>query len=313
MKAIVLGASGYLGKAIVKALIKEGISVLALARKELSLNDFDIHENNKSQKELLSFYQIDAEHILDLKNIEQISDFCKTKDVVFYNTIWKGASRLKDGSLSEQFKNVTYASNAVIIAALLKCSKFVHVSTQDEVLYDNFLKNWKTELWNTNDLGYASAKHTAKQMCLIQAYIHKIDFINTRFSAAIDKSLKAPSFIAQNLLKIRNNQDFVSPSNPSKIEINYLEDLANAYVAIGKYGKNKADYYIGQGNLHTIKEYFDIAYALKNNNFSTEKFKNSQKKSQSVVEKLFDNSSFIKDTNFSFKYNLVSMLKEIVE
>ena len=176
MKAIVLGASGYLGKALVKALVTEQIPVIALTRKDQQISDFgldcgldnDAHNN-------LTFVKIDADNILDLVNNKEVIDFAKDGDSVFYNLVWKGDKRLRDGSLSDQFKNVTRASNAVITAAKLGASKFVHVSTQDEVLYADFLKHCKDRTFNENDMPYASAKLAAKQMCLIEAYINKID------------------------------------------------------------------------------------------------------------------------------------------
>lgn len=306
MKAIVLGASGYLGKALVKALVTEQIPVIALTRKDQQISDLgldcgldnDAHNN-------LTFVKIDADNILDLVNNKEVIDFAKDGDSVFYNLVWKGDKRLRDGSLSDQFKNVTRASNAVITAAKLGASKFVHVSTQDEVLYADFLKHCKDRTFNENDMPYASAKLAAKQMCLIEAYINKIDFISTRFSAVIDKTLNAPSFITTNLKRIRDGEEFVTPANPAPLEINYLTDLANAYVAIGKYGKNKADYYIGQGELHTIKDYFLMAKAIKEGSTLSST-------SSPIKNPLFDNSSFIADTNFKFTYTFKTMMEDIL-
>lgn len=305
MKAIVLGSTGFLGKALVNALINENIPVCALTRRDLSSDFFEICD--KSKANLLMIQKADANEIEKLEANDQITEFTKEGDCVFYNLAWKGNSRLRDGSLAEQFANVTRASNAVITAAKIGCSKFIHVSTQDEVLYSDYLKDWKDRTFNKNDMPYAAAKLAAKEMCLIEAYINKIDFVNTRFSAVIDKELSSPSFIVTNLKNIKEGKEFVIPSNPLPLEINYLSDLAKAYVAIGKFGKNKGDYYIGQGELHTIKDYFLMAKSIKDNAARI-----SPAEKDSPICSLFDNSTFINDTNFKFEYTFKTMMEDIL-
>lgn len=319
MKAIVFGASGYLGSALVKELINQQIPVMALYRKEPSA-DFLANFQEATNKGLYVCEVLENGGIENLASSKRALEFAQRGDCVFYNFAWRGGNRLKDGSFAEQFKNVTVAANAVVVAAKLKCSKFVHASSQDEAIYAQALRNLsKGAVIKKEDIPYGSAKLIAKQMCLIEAYINKIDFVNTRFSAVIDKSLSSPSFICTNLKKITIGEDFVVPSNPNKIEINYLPDLVNAYIAVGKKGKNKGDYYLGQGQLHTLKDYFTYAHGIKNvfaDNCSAcevsanESFINIAL--TDLEQEIFDNNTFITDTGFKFQYSFKDMVEDIL-
>ena len=45
-------------------------------------------------------------------------------DCVFYHFAWSGSERLADGSIQEQFNNVTYSSKTLVIAKKIGCIKF---------------------------------------------------------------------------------------------------------------------------------------------------------------------------------------------
>lgn len=298
MKAIVLGASGYLGKELCKSLIAHDCDVYAVSRTALNLNK-------------VKSLSLDVNNIEHLLNNKDIVDFCKTGDVIFYNLVWKGVNKLKDGSIEDQFKNVQLSTNCLKVASKLNCQKYINVSSQDEAIYKNYLNQniWKKEAYSEYDLAYSAAKLATKNMCLIEAYLNKIDFINTRFSVILDQNLSSTSFITNNIKKILSKQEYSIPSNNGPIEINSLIDVAEAYYYIGLYGKNKADYYIGQGNVT------NLSYFFKNvkNIFENTPLDNKQNIFDPQILSIFDNKSFIEDTSFKFKYKLTSIIEDIIK
>lgn len=321
MKAIVLGANGFLGSSLVNKLLSHNVPVIGIARKEpknleiLSnplychiLSDASDLMDLLNDSRLINF--VSSEQNDSLKPCETISS--STPNIVFYNTIWRGVDRLRDGTIREQFKNVALTVNAVKFASKLNCFKFIHVSTQEEAFYQNYLDNWNREdrVFPSSALPYAAAKLVAKEMATIEAYIDKINFINTRFSVVLDSNLNSPSFIAQNLLKIKRGECYDKPLNKSLMELIHLSDLSEAYYYIGLHGKNKADYYIGQCCLNTIDNFFRMASEIKNKGeFSLHDYENPVDNS---TYKIYNNSSFINDTNFTFQYNIKSILEDVM-
>ena len=87
-----------------------------------------------------------------------------------------------------------------------------------------------------------------------------------------------------------------------------LDDLASAYVAIGYYGKNKADYYIGSGNPMKLSEYFSLFLEYKGNTFLSKKVTLHNK---SDLYDCFSTKSLLRDTGFSIKKNFEQIATEI--
>ena len=91
-KAIISGATGFIGASFVKFLTTKGIDVLALGRKTLD----EVSESRKSKL-------VDAQYVsIDMSEIEQLDDKIKDldwtpgEDCVFFNLAWGGVDRLSD-------------------------------------------------------------------------------------------------------------------------------------------------------------------------------------------------------------------------
>lgn len=303
-RAIVFGANGNVGLAIVKSLLNHNIETLALSRHTENLDTID--------NDLLKSVVVSADDLPMIDGNSLLVNFVRGHDCVFYYTAWKGHDRLRNGTLEEQMKNVTYASDAIILASKLGCSKFVYVGTQDEAIFEYYLKDeWKNSACPEQDVNYMSAKLAARDMNLLISYLNKIDYVHTRFSVVINKELEGVGFVPNTLKKIMNKESYPEVMNQNPMEIISLEELAEAYYHIGMHGKNKANYYLGCGDVDTIANFFTrfdalsngkevCSSCLKQNNFDKDLLKS------------FDSSQLFEDTNFKFKKNFNEFAKEII-
>ena len=133
-KAIITGATGFIGSALVRKLLSRNIEVLALGRKAWQ----DVDSNRLSESKGFTYIQIDMSEIesLPLKANEvgwDSGDFC-----VFYNFAG-GISGLSDLDIEAQLNNVTWSASAVKAASELNCKKFVHVGTMEEAFAKKYL------------------------------------------------------------------------------------------------------------------------------------------------------------------------------
>ena len=111
-KAIVTGSTGLIASGVVECLLDNNIAVLALGRREIELSRI----KHLSDHPKLTYLQLEMAEIKNLPQLLQDVNWSPGVDCVFYHFAWSGSSRLADGSVQDQFNNVSYSSNAVIVA-----------------------------------------------------------------------------------------------------------------------------------------------------------------------------------------------------
>ena len=253
-QAIVTGSTGLIASGLVECLLNNNISVIALGRKKIEDSRLQHLQSNIR----LQYLQMEMSEIASLEQMLQQNNWDSNLETVFYHFAWSGKNRLADGSVQEQFENVTYSSNALILAQKLGCSKFVNAGSQEERFVDVYLKNhWEKQSYHSNMGTYASAKASARDMCLLLGYLNKIDYVHTRISVIIEDDLATNNYIQSVLKKILNDESFDAPLNNQLFDFISKKECAELFYRIGKSGKNKSDYFLGTGNPKTLIEFFN--------------------------------------------------------
>ncbi len=119
-KAIITGATGAIGTALINELIKTNTQVLVLCRKESKRNT-NIPDNPLVKKaycslEELNGFSIDSDEKYD----------------VFFHLAWQGTTGKARNDMYLQNLNVKYSLDAVNLAKKLGCRKFIGVGSQAE-------------------------------------------------------------------------------------------------------------------------------------------------------------------------------------
>ena len=299
-KAIISGATGMVGRAVTKFLVKNGVEVLCLGRKHLTATD------------LYNIFGVNLSYVsLDMKNIEKLPEIIDKlnwrvgNNCNFFNFAWSGSLRLTDGSFEEQLNNVTFAANAVKVSKKIGCVKFINSGTLEETYIEQSLKN-KSILYASGQENYALAKLAARDMCNIVAYLEKIDYVHTRLSAPLNPDLSTGTYIAKTLNDISKGRPYEQPKNNQLFDIIFLDDVAEAYFLIGQHGKNKANYFIGTSKPTNLKDYFSEFDRVVRGS------KVVHKQQAENLYQLFDNQELCKDTGFipsTNRYNLLAVSK----
>lgn len=296
-KAIVSGSTGLVGSSVVKFLIDKKIDVLCLGRKEISDEDLI-----KKFGQNVQYLVIDMNHIESLPEKIKTIDFEIGQQCVFFNFAWGGKKSLADGGFDIQFKNSINSSKTVKIANILGCLKFVNCGTIQESIAELSINN--NSKFNNSQRDYSISKIGTRDMCLMIAYLEKIDYIHTRLSVPLDPKVENSGYISNVINSIINGKEYSKPNNDQLFDITHIDDVANAYYLIGLNGKNKSNYYIGASSPMTLNEYFKI----------TEKFYKGEKiklNSSIHTQSIFNNQSLINETKFSLKYDFINILKKI--
>lgn len=293
-KAIVSGSTGLIASGVVECLLNNDIEVLALGRKGIA----DSRIKHLSNHSNLTYLQLEMADIETLPQRLKDINWSQGSECVFYHFAWSGSERLADGSVQDQFNNVTYSSNAVIVAQEMGCAKFINAGSQEERFIDRYLElYWTKQAYHSNMGVYGSAKVSARDMCLLLAYLKKIDYIHTRISVIVEKNLETNNYINSVLRKIANKEEIDPPLNNQLFDFISKEECAEVYYHLGKNGKNKVDYFVGSGNPMTLHEFFN-EFSIKTHGEKTDLLKVPSSDNWILKKEDFDNSALINDLDF---------------
>jgi len=252
-RAIVAGASGFVGSAVVRMLLGKGVNVVALGRKLFENTELSLLNSEPE----LTYFQIDNSQMDELPERLSSVDWDVGGACVFYNFSWSGGESLTSGVVEDQINNVFSSVAMVKVASKLGCKKFVSVGTQEEKFMDDYLvEGWKKRSYSSSHDIYALAKISSRDQTKLAAYLNRIDFIHTRFSVPIDEALNGDGYVNSTLRKIYSNDEYTPPINKQFFDFIPLNELARAYYLIGMRAENRAEYFIGTGTARTLGEYF---------------------------------------------------------
>lgn len=306
-KAIVTGANGYIGSAVVRKLLSEGVEVLALGRKKWG----QINPKRLKKSKNLRYLTINFSEISLLYEKLNHINWVPGPSCVFYNFLWSGDGRLTDGTYEDQFNNVTLAAKFVEEAKNLGCVKFINAGSQEEKYVKDYLKyEWTSKNYHSSMATYAVAKLASRNMCQLIAYLNKIIYVHTRISGVIDKDLSAEGYIASTMRKIMNGEKYDYPENPKIIDLTPIDEVAKAYYLIGQRGKNKGDYFIGTGDPKTLAQYFlQFKLTIENEKNAIESTLSHEK---DISFKHFSIEHLNRDTSFKPDVTFLEFAKSLV-
>lgn len=241
MKSVVVtGASGFLGGALALKLLKIGVQVYGVSATEDGFQRFAGFEN---------FVPIVAE----FSNYSKLSELILVRDFdVFYHFAWQGVfgEAFKDYAL--QLQNARYACEALMQAKQLGCKKFVLAGTYNEFEVKGFMEDIEYQPRYT--CIYASAKLVSELMCRTLAYQNNLAYNAGLVCMAYGEnnySDMLPNVVLKQLLK---GEEPKLITGDNYYDMVYVDDVAEAFAAIGERGVNQQSYYIGHRRLRTFRE-----------------------------------------------------------
>lgn len=252
-KAIITGATGFIGSKLTRLLLSQGIKVLALGRKKWE----DVDPLRLQKHPDLTYLQIDMSDILNLPQALNQLDW-DASESVFYHFAWGGKYALSNLDVIEQYSNVVWTFNALKSAETIGCKKFIHVGTMEEAICEPYLDlDWHIDTHYNRHAIYAIAKKSARELLKSQASQSNIDLIIVTKSHVMGPNDTKDSFLMVVLQKILAREPIQMTSGEQTFDVISITDCAKAFQLIGEKGKKNAEYWIGSGNPRTLREYVE--------------------------------------------------------
>lgn len=243
-RAIVTGATGAVGTALIKELINNNIEVLVFCR-EGSARNANIPVNSLVQ----TLY-------CDLTELSQVENLTgKTYDV-FYHFAWMGTTGDARNDMYLQNQNVRYALDAVGVAKRFGCKKFIGAGSQAEYGRVEGVLNPGTPAFP--EMGYGIAKLCAGQMTRELAHQCGMEHNWVRILSVYGPNDGAQSMVMSTIHKLQNGEVPQFTKGEQMWDYLYSGDAARAFRLVGEKGIDGKTYVLGSGVAKPLAEYIKV-------------------------------------------------------
>lgn len=242
-RAILTGATGAVGTALIKTLIENDIEVLIFCRKGSTRN------NNLPKNHLITKVYCDLSQLKIIQN-----ETGKEWDI-FYHLAWDGTTGDARNDMYLQNLNVKYALEAVEAAHRFGCKKFVGVGSQAE--YGRIEGMLEPNTPAFPETGYGIAKLCAYQMTRELTYQIGMKYNWVRILSVYGPNDGAQSMVMSTINKLRNNEIPQFTKGEQMWDYLYSDDAGRAFRLVGEKGVDRKVYVLGSGKARPLVEYIE--------------------------------------------------------
>lgn len=252
-QAIVNGATGFIGSALIRQLVATGVRVIGLGRRLPE----DIQKDRLPPSELFQYHRLPMDDIASLSEVVASSDF-PVDDCVFFNIAWWGKHKVSDFDVPAQLHNIVRCTDALRASASIGCRAFIHAGSMEEHFADAYRSlDYRLSTAHNRHIVYAIAKSGAKRMLKMLHAHSTTPVILTTFSHVMGVDDGKDSFLQVALDKFLHGGDLAFTSGEQTFDVIHVSDVAHGLVCCGKYGRPGHDYWIGSGRARPLREYVE--------------------------------------------------------
>lgn len=287
-KVIITGAGGFIGGRLAAKLLSQNVTVIGIDISRQSLERFS---NNKL------FVPV----VADFSEYRSLSDLIKEDNIdVFYHFAWGGNLGVLGNDkidYSIQNDNISASCEAIRQASKLKCNKFIFAGSKNELEINHLLISSSNP---RSAAMYSIAKQAAEAFCKTMASKLNIEFCSGLIANVYGEGSRSKVFI-NSLISTFLTGKVPKLANGNQVyDLVYVDDVADAFIAIGKCGKKNKRYYVGRNEaLPTLN---DVVCAIRDIICPRIKLCWGEYDDNSFIDySQIEISSLFKDSGFIFK------------
>ena len=239
-QAIVTGAGGFIGRALVEELLQHNYRVFAVLRGAGS--------NPWSHREDVVAVSCDLSHIANLETLIPNQNIH-----LFFHLAWEGISEGERSNLPLQLQNIQWAVDCVEVVANLGCRRMICAGSicEKEVLVT--LEAQGKPL--PHSYLYGSAKLTAHCMCSAVAGHRGIELLWPIITNAYGVGERSARLVNQSIRNMLQGKPLRFTKATQYYDFVYITDVARALRLIGERGKPFCEYLIGSSSPRPLREF----------------------------------------------------------
>lgn len=239
-KAIITGANGFVGGALTRELIANGVKVVALYREG--------HCDNLPKDEKVNYYSFSLDKLGEMKEV-LISEKADT----FYHFAWSGSAGSARADTELQLKNAQWTVDCLKLAKEIGCNRFINAGSIMELETIRAVFN----AGNKPGVGYiyGSGKLVAHSLCKAVAADIGIDLIWAMITNAYGVGEKSSRMVNTTIQKCIRGENPQFTAGTQNYDFVYIDDVARAFRLIGEKGHPFCEYLIGSACAKPLKEF----------------------------------------------------------
>jgi len=236
--AIVTGAGGFIGRAVVKELLDHNIRVAAVTKPGSPAG--------LPSSPLLTVLP------LDLGNIRALAEARMAADV-FYHLAWAGSAGQARADPALQLQNVQWTLDCLHLAKETGCRRFITAGSimEHEAAAAAYTPGHRPGPGNI----YGGGKLAAQIMSASVAAGLGLDLVRAEITNAYGAGEKSPRFINSTIRKIMSGEELLFTAGTQIYDFVYITDVARAFHLIGRSGRPFCSYLIGSSRAKPLKDF----------------------------------------------------------
>ncbi|MCL1987839.1 MAG: NAD(P)-dependent oxidoreductase [Firmicutes bacterium] len=242
-KVIITGASGFIGTALSKQLLQDGVTVYGVGRNENRLNEL---------KNFGDFRPV----IADFSDYDKLHEIIDDRDFdMLWHFSWQDANLVtaECNDYNMQLKNIQAACTVAEVAAKLKCAASANLSSTKQYTVE---LNYAQEL--LNPMLYGMSKKSAAEWFMTISYKNGVPCKNMLTPRIFGENLPKENPLHLFIRKLLANEELNLISGEFPDDWLYIDDLVDGILHVAKSPKKYTEYYIGNQNITTFKEKLNL-------------------------------------------------------
>lgn len=237
-KAIITGANGFVGTALVKELVSQGVEVYGI-----------VWRNTMQLPQIPGITWIRC----NMDEYERLPIYIEDREIdVFYHLAWEGTAGVLRSDTAVQLHNIEGSCAAVCAATKLGCEKFIFASSIMQYEIEALMKS---ESGVPASSIYSIAKIATDYMCRTVANRENVEYVSALISNIYGPGEKSPRLINSSIRKMQKGEHISFSDGTQLYDFIYITDAAKAFSLLGEKGKNNKIYYIGNRQPRPLREF----------------------------------------------------------
>ena len=237
--AVVTGANGFVGKAVISELLAQGVSVYAVGRQP---EPAVTHSN-------LSYIQCDIADIRDASGLIQSSPDA------FFAFAWNGSAGASRADYALQLENAKNTADCVRFAKDIGCARFIGAGSITET--ETRLAVLEQSNKPAMPYIYGAGKTAAHEIGKCVAADAGIDFLWPYITNAYGPGELSPRLLNTTIRKMFSGEKLEFTAATQLYDFTYIDDVAKAFCLIAEHGRPFCEYTIGSGNARPLRHFLE--------------------------------------------------------